>query len=68
MSQQPMPDSRSSSLPPDATPISTDELLAAIGELYVQVRVLRMMVQVQQRQASPNGTATDALQQQPRAT
>jgi hypothetical protein len=58
-----------SELPPGATPIATDELLAAIGELYVQVRVLRHMVQAQQQQqaspASPNGTVPDAVQQQP---
>jgi hypothetical protein len=53
-------------LPPDARPISMDELLVAIGELYVQVRVLRAMVQQQQAAAvPPNGVARDALQQQP---
>jgi hypothetical protein len=52
-------------LPPGATPIDVDEMFAAIGELYFQVRVLRKMVQQQQQQASsPNGVAGDAVQLQ----
>lgn len=46
-------------LPPGATPIDTDELLAAIGELYVQVRVYRRVIAQQQQQSTPeasNGT------------
>jgi len=54
----------SDQLPADARPIQTDELLAAIGELYVQVRVLRGMLMAQQQQpptTSPNGTPRDAV-------
>jgi hypothetical protein len=54
-------------LPPGATPIDVDEMFAAIGELYFQVRVLRKMVQQQQQQqqaSSPNGVAGDAVQLQ----
>ena len=32
----------------DHTPIDVDDLLMAIGELYVQVRVLRKIIQQQQ--------------------
>jgi hypothetical protein len=49
-------------LPPGATPIDTDELLAAIGELYVQVRVLRRIVQQQQGAAATNGLAKQEQQ------
>lgn len=42
-------------LPPGAVPIDTEELLAAIGELYVQVRLLRRVVA--QQQQTPNGAA-----------
>lgn len=41
--------------PPGATPIDTDELLAAIGELYVQVRVLRrLLIRSQQAEPAPS--------------
>jgi hypothetical protein len=36
--------SNNQQLPPDATPVSTDDLLMCIGELFVQVRVLRKMI------------------------
>ena len=39
-----MPELQSSNLPPDATPISTEQLFAIIGELFVQVRVLQGML------------------------
>jgi hypothetical protein len=38
--------------PPGATPIDTDELLAAVGELYVQVRVLRKLLIRSQQQGA----------------
>jgi hypothetical protein len=37
-------------LPTGAQPIDVDELLAAIGELYVQVRVYRRVLAQQQHQ------------------
>jgi hypothetical protein len=51
-------------LPPGATPIDVEEMFAAIGELFFQVRVLRKMVQQQQQASSPNGVAGDAVQLQ----
>jgi hypothetical protein len=48
-------------VPPGATPIDTDELLAAIGELYVQVRVLRRMV-VRQEAAERSNHAVQPQQ------
>jgi hypothetical protein len=40
--------------PPGAVPIDMDELLVAIGELYVQLRIQRkMLAQLQQQQARP---------------
>jgi hypothetical protein len=46
-------------LPAGARQIQPEELLAAIGELYVQVRVMRQAIQQQQQQqpAPPNGVA-----------
>jgi hypothetical protein len=52
-------------LPPGATPIDLEELLAAMGELYLQVRTLRKAIQQQQRQASPNGVPQDAIRLEP---
>jgi hypothetical protein len=44
----------SESPPPGAVPIDMDELLEAIGELYLQVRIQRKMLQQQQsRPAAP---------------
>lgn len=39
-------------VPADARPITFDDLFAAIGELYVQVRVQRQMIAQQQEQTS----------------
>jgi hypothetical protein len=41
--------------PPGAVPIDTDELLAAIGELYLQVRIQRKIIA--QQQARPTAPA-----------
>lgn len=46
-------------IPPGATPIDPEEFLAAIGELYVQVRLYRKVIA--QQQAARNGTAEDAV-------
>jgi hypothetical protein len=43
-----------SQAPAGSVPIETEELLATIGELYVQVRVLRKMLQ-QQQTVAQNG-------------
>jgi hypothetical protein len=42
-----------SELPPGATPINPAELLVALGELYLQVRTLRILLAQQQQAASP---------------
>ena len=43
----------------ERTQIGTDELLAAIGHLYVENRVLRAaLVRQQQEYTAPNGNAT----------
>jgi hypothetical protein len=39
--------------PPGAVPIDMDELLVAIGELYVQLRIQRKMLAQQQQQSRP---------------
>jgi hypothetical protein len=46
--------SRPPEIPPSATPIDTDELLTTIGELYVQVRVMRRIIAQLQHQAETN--------------
>jgi hypothetical protein len=43
-------------LPADARPITFDDLFAAIGELYVQVRVQRQMIAQQQEASSPSSS------------
>lgn len=53
----------SNDLPPGATAIDTDQLLAAIGELYVQVRVLRGILARQQQAAAPE--SNHAVPEQP---
>ncbi|HEY1249253.1 MAG TPA: hypothetical protein VGE97_09715 [Nitrososphaera sp.] len=37
-------------LPPNATPITTEDLLQTIGELYVQSRILQRIVANQSQQ------------------
>jgi hypothetical protein len=39
-----MTESQSSNFPPDATPITTEQLFMIIGELSVQVRILQGML------------------------
>jgi hypothetical protein len=43
--------------PPGAMPIETEELLAAIGELYVQVRLLRKMLAREQQPRTQDARA-----------
>ena len=62
-----MADDHAAPLPPGARPIGTEELLACIGELYVQARVLRQVI-AQQQQQSANGVLHDAVQPQQRLT
>ena len=54
-------------LPPGVSPIPTEEFLLAIGELYLQVRMLQRMQMAQQQRAPTNGQvqAADALREQP---
>lgn len=49
-------------LPEGARPIDVSELLACIGELYLQNRILRETIQKAQLSAAPsNGTVSDLI-------
>jgi hypothetical protein len=55
-----MTDSSSSNnpqLPPDAIPITTDDMLLAIGQLYIQVQTLQRMLR-RQLESDKNGAVT----------
>lgn len=39
-----MTELQSSNLPPDATPVSMEQLFSIVGELFVQVRILQGML------------------------
>jgi hypothetical protein len=55
-----MTDSLSSNnpqLPPDAIPITTDDMLLAIGQLYIQVQTLQRMLR-RQLESDKNGAVT----------
>ena len=41
---QELTNSNNQQLPPDATPITTEDMLLAIGELFIQTRVLQRML------------------------
>jgi hypothetical protein len=52
----------SESPPPGAVPIDMDELLVAIGELYVQLRIQRKMIAQQQQQNQQARPESDQLE------
>jgi hypothetical protein len=45
--------------PPDGTPVSTDDLLLAIGQLYIQVQILQRMLR---RELEANATQERQVQ------
>lgn len=52
----------SQELPPNATPVTTEQMFAIIGELFVQVRILQAMLNRQLETDKANGLV-DAIKE-----